>query len=719
MNMISKNMIEKPSITQTLLLWLSMIGLLSFSFLSFIGLSNALASTPLSNTTSSNAVSVPSPSFPVMSSPSLTADHSSNNASTQANKPLSVDDAFQFSAKQTHNQAIVARFVIAKGYYLYRKSFQFQSSPPQLITLGTPIYPTPIWLDHKLLGRYQVYQGTLDISIPVLQWPTRAWYLVADYQGCAQAGFCYPPTRKVVPLDPQGAYNTFIDSLYLDVPTAKSQAPSVIQPTRLLHQTPNSNQTSAPGKITRHTTTSSISTTSSTKTTLAAQTPSTSKTAPATQTTPVSTFQQIKTLLSFFLFGIVLAFTPCILPMLPILASLMLGKKHHHWTYGLMHASAYVLGMAISFALIGLVFGWLGRNLQVVLQTPVAVILFTAILILMAISLFGSFELTLPSRWQQRIHRLSDKQNRNSWIGLFVVGVLSTLILSPCVTPPLVAALSIISQHGEATLGASALFLMGLGMGLPLMLVTVFGTRLLPKSGPWLATIKHLLGFVLLGLAIWMIERILPDPLHLILWAAWCISLAVFLGTFHSQVTHLGTWFKKLLGVALFCYGLLLIVGGINRQFNPFEPWQFITSSQMPHYLNANAADSTHMASDRLHFIPITHLAQLKSQLAQPVAGKPYALVDVYADWCVSCRILEQTLFAQPDVKNALASFRLMRIDITHDQAPKRTLLSAFNVIAPPTMLFFNAKGQEIPNSRLVGEISRRDFLKHLKQIQR
>lgn len=569
-------------------------------------------------------------------------------AAETIDQPDTTDVAFQFSAAAKDSQTIVGIWDIKPGYYLYRDRMAFTPLNPNVDRLGQPIWPTPNSVkDYPGTGKLAVYTGHLMIPVPVLNSADKTILVKVTYQGCSEAGYCYPPVSKTVQINLEGHYLEPVQPLSIDI------APITFSPT-----------------------------------------------------TPANPISQLFTqhnlffiLLSFFIFGLLLSLTPCVLPMIPILSSIIVGqsKTAHPRSFGL--SLFYVLGMSITYAIIGIIFGYIGSTIQIFLQKPWIIILFSLIFIAMALSLFGFYELQLPEKFRNRLYLLGNRQKSGSYLGALLMGFFATLVLSPCVTPPLVGALGYIGQSGNATLGGLALFVMGFGMGIPLLVIGLFSVKLLPKAGPWMNKIKNILGILMLAVAIWMLARILPAWLTLILWALLSIGTAIALKTFSTATTP-GAWIKKIIGLLLFAYGIVLIIGAFFGNTNPLRPLTF------------------HKTETAIHFISVKTIADVNEQLKIAQTQNQPVLLDFYADWCISCKQMDQFTFTNHEVQKALSAFRVLRADVSANDADDQALQQNFHVIAPPTLLFFN-QGKEIPNSRIVGEISSPEFLKQLCKINK
>jgi thiol:disulfide interchange protein DsbD len=398
---------------------------------------------------------------------------------------------------------------------------------------------------------------------------------------------------------------------------------------------------------------------------------------------------------SFLVFGLLLAFTPCVLPMYPILSA-TLARSGETLTprRGFALSLAYVLAMAAAFGLLGIAAAWSGQNLQIVLQSPYAVATVAAIFTVLALSMFGLFEIQLPSAWVSRVAGAGSSR-RGSLGGAAAIGFTSALIVGPCVTAPLAAALLYIAQTGDAVLGASALFALGLGQGLPLIAFGTFGSRALPKTGGWMEYVKYVFGFVLLGMAVWMASRLLPAPLTLALWAALAMTAAVFIGAFDAlgNEANAGRRLRKGAGMAVALYALILGLGAASGGGDPARP--------LAHFGIAQQTAAT-TAPD---FANISSAPELQSVLATAASEKRPTLVYFTADWCVTCTGIERDVLPARQVGESLSGFRRIKVDLSRLDDTNRSLMRDLAVIGPPTMIFFGPDKAEIDGTRLVGEI--------------
>jgi len=561
---------------------------------------------------------------------------------TFADEPLAADQAFQFSATAKDYQTILVNFKIAPNYYLYQQHFQFQVIKPKNVVLGNPLYPSDTETLKTSLGNFSVYSHSLTIPIPIIQANEKSLVLQVHYQGCSKAGYCYPPMTKIVPINLSSDFMQPVQGLNIDI------APATVKPV--------SNKFES--LLTHH-----------------------------------SLFLVI---LGFLGFGLLLSLTPCVLPMIPILSSMIVGRDKMTHTHAFLLSLFYVLGMAITYAIAGILFGIIGSNVQVIFQQPWIIICFSALFVAMSLSLFGLYNIQLPEKLRSRIAEKSHHQKSGTYLGAAMMGILSTLLLSPCVTPPLVAVLGFISQTGNAALGGMALFAMGIGMGAPLLLIGAIGPKILPKSGAWMNTVKNLMGIFLLAVAIFMLQRVLPGTVTMILWAGLLLGTALYLGALSSAKTP-GEIVKKSIGLLFFVYGILLVVGAYHDNTNP---------------LTVLTPQKNCESQKRLSFQTLHSITDIESAIQSSQTSGKLVVLDFYADWCIACKELDNNTFQNPAVKERLTQAVLLRADVTKNDMEDRLIEQHYGVVAPPMILFFK-DGQEIPNSRIIGYIPATAFLSH------
>lgn len=559
---------------------------------------------------------------------------------------LEPDRAFVFTHDQDASGEWVLTWEIAPEYYLYRDKFVFEALTSGL-SLGQPVLPASETKDDPEFGRVEIYHEHLEIRLPLRARPatTEPVKIRVTYQGCAELGICYPPIKKEVSFIPAAASAVGAGAL----PPAAAAT------------------TVGQGQI--------------------AQTL-------ATRSLPA-------VLASFFVFGLLLAFTPCVFPMIPILSGIIVGQRQPVGTRrNLLLSIVYVVAMAAAYAVAGLIAGLFGRNLQASFQQPLVLIAFSGLFVALAMSMFGFYELQLPVRWQTRLDRLSRSQHGGSLLGVAVMGVLSAVIVGPCVAPPLAGALVYLSHQGSPAVGGAALFALGLGMGTPLLLIGASAGRLLPRAGAWMELVKRAFGVVFLGVAIWFLERLLPGPAVLALWAVLAIASAIYLGALEPLAGAASGWqrFWKGIGLALLCYGVVLIVGAAAGADDPLQP------------LRPLAAAERQTSTPALTFASVKGLTGFERALAAAqAAGKP-VMLDFYADWCIECKHLERQTFTDPSVRTLLANAVLLRADVTANDVDDQALLRRFELLGPPAVLMFGADGQELRAQRLQGFLGPREF---------
>lgn len=565
-------------------------------------------------------------------------------------QPLPVEQAFKFSAHLDQDKQLSLIWHIAPDYYLYRDQIKVNPGLANQVKFDTIMMPTGIEKQDNIRGEYQIYRGTLKIHIPLVD-NKHILDLNIRYQGCSEKGFCYSPINQTLTLNLSQIHSSEEITQYL-----VTQAP----PRYISEQ--ESVQNIFNGK----------------------------------------SFTII--VLSFLSLGLLLAFTPCVLPMIPILSGIIMGhRKKQLTTFKTFCLSlAYVLGMAVTYAAAGVLIALIGSRIQTELQRPWVIVLFSGIFILMALSLFGLYKVQLPVRWQQRLTLLSNKQKGGTYFGVFLMGSISSLIATPCISPPLVGVLAYIAQTGDMWLGAIALLALGIGMGIPLLLLGVSAGKLLPKAGPWMEAVERMMGVMMLAFAIWILSRIIPGPVTLFLWSILLICIAYFMGIF-TQATGNKHFLLRGLGSVIFVYGIILIIGAVLGNSDPLQPWgNWAINSKS--YVKPS-------------YVTLKDMQQLDQELLLAKQQEKPVLIDFYADWCESCVRMERYVFTNPEILQALSGFILLRADVTDNNDFDQALLKRFNVIAPPTFLFFDQKGKELPSEQIIGEVSASKFLAHLIRV--
>lgn len=583
---------------------------------------------------------------------------------------LPVDQAFKPTASQDGDHLRV-HWQIADGYYLYKDRISISDG-----ATGQTIEP----LTFKTVGKIKQdeYFGEVEVFLHEAEVEARPpshnaseRELKIRYQGCAEAGLCYPPQTLTALFIPPAA-----DAQPTSAPQMKSLKPVT------------ATQASSP------------------------MPPSTQDTDSASGI--LSFLQNAGTgfiLLMFFILGIGLSFTPCVFPMIPILSSIIAGQKQIQVRQAFVLSLSYVLGMATTYALAGVIVGSLGAgaNLQAAMQQPWLLGLFSGIFVLLALSMFGFYELQLPAVLRDRLHQANEKSQGGSIVGVAIMGALSALVVSPCVSAPLAGALIYISTTGDALLGGAALLALGLGMGMPLLAIGTGGAKLLPRAGAWMESVKVFFGVSLLGVAIWLLERIVPPALTLALWAALLGIYAVYLGAFNHVESGWNGWqkFRKGLGLLLFIYAALLLAGASSGASDPLRPLGALMA----------AAPTESPSTAPTAFISVKNLDALDRELAHAKARKLPVIVDFYADWCISCKVMERTVLNTPEVNAQLANFHLIKADVTEGDADSTAMLTRYALFGPPGYLFYDREGNELPQHRVMGEMNKQHFLSHLGSL--
>ena len=561
---------------------------------------------------------------------------------------LPAEEAFSLKSIPDQNRLILS-WEVAPGYYLYQDKIKVKPLKGE-VKLHPLQLPTAEENNDPIFGQTLVYKTAFQAILPIakLNSPSE---IEVSYQGCSgEAGVCYPPVNQIISLNPADFQLT----------NSKATPP----------QTTNNPPLSEADQI--------------------------------THTLMHSSMWLI--LGTFFLFGLLLALTPCVFPMIPILSSIIVGQGDNITTRRAFTLSlVYVLAMSITYTVAGVLAGLFGENLQAALQNPWVLGTFSLIFVLLALSMFGFYEIQLPSRFQSKVNQVANQQKSGTLTGVAVMGFLSALIVGPCVAPPLAGALIYIGQTGDALLGGAALFVMSLGMGLPLLLLGTSAGKLLPRAGAWMDSIKAVFGVIMLGIAIWMAERILPDWIIILAWALLFIGSAVYMGTFAQPKNGWQKLFKGL-GLTLFIWGTLLLISLALGKPSLLQPLSALTA-------NKAITGQAHQPQT-LSFQRIKSIEDLEQQLA---LGKPIML-DFYADWCISCKELEHQTFSDPRVQQALKGITLLQADVTVNDATDKALMKKLSIIGPPAILFFTPEGQELKHLRVIGFKPPEDFLPIVNQ---
>lgn len=640
-------------------------------------------------------------------------------ATNNTDELLPPEQAYALTVMAPDPDTVIAEWNIAEGYYMYRERFGFESLTPG-VRLGEPQLPTGKIKEDEFFGKMEVYRNSIRAEIPVRydDGVIEPLKLKVNSQGCADIGVCYPPQTQILTLD--GALPVTPQSsaiLTKANPTAQNDLLSALtQPTN-----PSSSESSAQNPVPTKATSATDgqlavlsqpgNQTSSNNVLAQPGAPSPSQSV-ATSTGFISEQDRISRLLVeqrfwalplFFGFGLLLAFTPCVFPMIPILSGIIAGQGASlTQRRAFLLSLVYVLAMALTYTAAGVGAALLGQNVQIWFQNPWVLITFSTLFVLMALAMFGFYDLQLPTSWQTRLSELSNRQRGGQYTGVAVMGFLSALIVGPCVAAPLIGVLAVISATGDVALGGTALFFISLGMGAPLLVIGTSAGKLLPKAGPWMGIIKAVFGVLMLAVAIWMLERILPETLSLLLWAILLITTATFMGALRSVSADKPApqLLAKGLGTVLMAYGILLLVGVAAGGKDPLQP------------LRGTSLMAGSSFQQPLVFKHIKTTTDLTREIAQ-ANGRP-VMLDFYADWCVSCKEMERYTFTDPKVQTALRGTVLLQADVTANDEADQALLKQFNLIGPPAILFFDSEGTEQPDFRVVGFMSASVFSDHL-----
>jgi thiol:disulfide interchange protein DsbD len=623
---------------------------------------------------------------------------------------LDPDVAFQVSARALSDKRVELTYRIAPGYYLYRERFKFDSSDAKL---GTPQIPAGTRkYDSALEQNVEVYHDQVVVTLPVVS-GARAFTIAATHQGCAEKGLCYPPQPRAIHVALK-AFGGDADTAQVAAVDDGGGTPGAPAVTPAPPADTSPSMSVAPGA------TPGTSLRTSMLGGAAGSLPAAPETAPATAETPAARAPgaaaadtddrrigdalaggHLLAIVSIaFVLGLGLSLTPCVWPMLPILSSIIVGQGGKATpARGLALAATYSLGMALVYTLLGVAAGLLGQGLAGFLQSPPVLVAFGLLLAVLSLSMFGFYELQLPAAWRDRLSARNEKLSGGQLGGVFGMGVLSALIVSPCVSAPLVGALVYIGQSRDATLGGLALFSIAAGMSVPLLIVGTSAGTLLPRSGPWMERVKQVFGLVLLGVAIYIVQPLLPGLGAMVAWGTLLVLGAASLGAFepvHPGPHHGAARLMKGFGLLLALLGVLQFVGlaaGGRDPAQPLSPFTFARSAA------PDVAGGARIAGEP-RFDRVSSVAELDQRLQ--AAGRP-VMLDFYADWCVSCKEMEKETFVAPAVKAKLANAVLLRADVTANTPEDRALLKRFNLFGPPGLIFFDATGRELENVRVVG----------------
>ncbi len=587
---------------------------------------------------------------------------------------LDPEQAFKIKAELNNARTVVLQWEIAKGYKLYRDQVTVGVESGKA-EVKTPLLPKGITMtDPTTNEKIAIYHDQLKVEVPLVK-ADGPFTLNVVYQGCAEDGLCYPPITKLFKVDPTKPGVLVADGEQAATPEASIAAgaetlASPAQPVVNAAATASANNAGNDLSL-------------------------------ATATLAGGSLWKIS--LAFLAFGLLLSFTPCVLPMVPILSSIIVGEGDVTRRRSFLMALAYCLGMALIYTSLGVAAGLAGEGLSGALQKPWVLVTFSLLLVLLSLSMFDVYQLQLPVALQSKLGKASGGLKRGRFFGVFFMGALSALIVGPCVAAPLAGTLVYISQTRDVLLGGLALFSMAMGMSVPLLLVGLSAGSLLPKAGAWMIGVKYVFGLMLIAVAIWMVSPILPAQAVMLFWGAFAILCAVFLGVFDASVgkPSIALRFGKTFGLVLFVIGLLELVGAAAGGTNVLEPLSGI-----------RGVSTASTGEDKgVNFTRIKTVAELDQALAS--AKKPIML-DFYADWCVACKEMDHFTFRDPKVMNQLGNMTLLQVNVTANSEDDRALMKRFSLFGPPGMIFFDTDGKEIAESRIVGVLEATAFFEHV-----
>lgn len=570
-------------------------------------------------------------------------------ALNQDNQFLPVEQAFVFDFRQNGNELEI-NWTIADGYYLYKEKIKLAGVA---VSFSHPTMPVGEPHEDEYFGKTEVYRKSLTIKVPLSDIDAKDALLKVRFQGCADAGLCYPPVTQQVPLFPA---KVAAAAQATEAPTSDTQASAPVVSSQLE---------------------------------LASR---------------LGSDRSLLTLGLFFMLGLGLAFTPCVFPMYPILTSIIVGQGNKLSTGQAFRLSmAYVQGMAITYSLLGLVVASAGVKFQAAFQHPAVLIGISVLFVVLALAMFGVFTLQLPSSWQEKVSNISNNQQGGSIKGALVMGVLSGLVASPCTTAPLTGVLLYIAQSGDMLYGALVLYILSLGMGLPLLVLGSSGGKILPRPGAWMDLVKAIFGFLLLSVPLVLLSRILSEDVLLVLSSLLVLVFAAFI----QQSQQL---FQKPLARTL-CWLIATVMISGTVMLN-YQHWLAPTTA----VASQAAVEGTNAAAEG-EFIDINSLADLDKQLNAAKADGQYVMLDFFAQWCVACKEFEHKTFTDSAVKAEMAKMRLLRIDVTDATAEQQQVLDKFQVLGLPTLLFFSPNGDEMTQSRITGFQGPKEFKTHLSSL--
>ena len=570
----------------------------------------------------------------------------SDNNSKNKKHPLPVKEAFELKALSVDGKTVAVTWLTKNNYYLYKDKISFVAEGARI---ESAIFPKAKLKEDEFFGEVSIYDEPLEVTLLLSDITSNPINLIIKHQGCWSGGVCYPPQSDTIKVDLTGS------------------------------------------KIYSSTSSEKINT---------------------SELRVKEKFRQGGLALFFaaFIAGLALSWTPCVYPMVPILSGIIIGQKQTPSNLkAVLMSLAFVFSMSIAYGLIGATAGFFGAgiNLQAIMQTPWVLVVFSLIFIFLAFSMFGFYDIQLPSKFQNKITNLSNKQSGGNFIGVSIMGFLSALIVGPCVTPFLATALSYVIAGGSALKGGISLFAMGLGMGVPLIIICGWGVNALPKAGPWMESVKQIFGFFMIAVALYLLDRILNPLVSLVIWAVLFTYAPIKIGIFKNLTQEINIWniLFKVLGLIIFAYGLLL--------------WLLVAKGggdiQKP--LDSILYGETIEQSKIIKFKTIKNEDQLSSEITKTVNSNKLLIVKFYADWCISCNKLERVVFSNKAVNEALQDTLTSTLDVTDNNRFNQSMLARFSLVGPPALLFFK-NGLEQRSYRIIGEISAEELVEHLNSLR-
>ncbi|MEY8879475.1 MAG: protein-disulfide reductase DsbD [Leptothrix sp. (in: b-proteobacteria)] len=598
---------------------------------------------------------------------------------------LEPDQAFHLSARVADGATVELRYEIAPGYYMYRERLAFESAPSGAV-LGAPHIPTGITkFDETFQKNVEIYHDTLVLAVPVTAAPAD-FKLGVTGQGCAEKGLCYPPRTQYLKVHAEGGAIRQVTLLPDEEGAAWQPADASVSPLQAVATAPAAKAAAAAG---------------------AGQGPG--------ESAGIESALRSGSLWSvagvFLLAGLLLSFTPCVLPMVPILSSIIVGQGEQvSRGRGFLLSVTYALGMALVYTVFGVAAGLAGEGLAAALQNAWVLGAFALLLVGLSLSMFGFYELQVPGSLQSRLTDTSNRLQGGRFVGVFVMGGISALIVGPCVAAPLAGALVYISQTRDVLIGGVALFALACGMSVPLLLVGLSAGELLPHAGVWMESVKRFFGALLIGVAIWMVSPVLPAWAVMLLWGVFLLVSATYLRVFDPLSDHAKGWarFFKGVGVMAALIGVAQVAGALSGGRDVLQPLAHLGGKV------SAAGPAGAGAAEHVSFRRVRNVAELDAAVA--AAGRP-VMLDFYADWCVSCKEMEQLTFPEARVRAKLAGALLLQADVTANSADDKALLKRFQLFGPPGLIFFDAQGRELSGARVIGFQNADRFLQSLAGI--